>query len=58
MNRIDRAIAERIKKGNLPTAFDGWDRADREICGTLVTRPYDYTKRGGIVIFEYDDKKR
>lgn len=56
MNRIDKAIAIRIRQGNLPTAYDGWDRADREICGTLVTRPFDYTKRGGLVIFEYEER--
>lgn len=58
MNRIDKAIAERIRKGNLPTAFDGWDRADREVCGTLVTRPFDYTKRGGMVIFEHEEPNK
>ena len=57
MNRIDKAIARRIAKGNLPTAYDGWDKADREIAGTLVTRPYDYTKRGGLIIFEHDERK-
>lgn len=52
MNRIDKAIAMRIKKRPLPTAYDGWDKTDREIAGTLNTKPDDYTKRGGMVIFE------
>ena len=57
MNRIDKAIAMRMKRNPLPTAYDGWDKADREIAGTLNTAPFDYTKRGGIVIFEYERRK-
>lgn len=57
MNRIDKAIANRIKRRPLPTAYDGWDKADREIAGTLNTKPDDYTKRGGLVIFEHEEQQ-
>lgn len=40
----------------MPTAFDPWDNADREICGTLTAKPFDYTKKGQIVIFEYEER--
>ena len=53
MNRADKRIRSRIERvGALPTAYDPWDDADREISGTILTKPYDYTKKGGIVIFE------
>lgn len=53
MNRADKRIAERIKRGGLlPTAYDPWDDADREVCGALTTHPDAYTKRGVMVIFE------
>ena len=52
MNRIDKAIARRIRLGNLPTAYNGWDRTDYEISCTILTKPNDYTKRGGLIIFE------
>ncbi len=55
MNRADKKIAERIARGSLPTAYDPWDDADREISGTLTTKPSDYTKKGGMVIFEYGE---
>lgn len=40
----------------MPTAFDPWNNADREICGTLVAKPFDYTKKGQILIFEYEER--
>lgn len=56
MNRADRKIAERIARGgSLPTAYDPWHDADREISETLTTNPSDYTKKGGMVIFEYGE---
>ncbi len=56
MNRMDRRIAERIKRGGtLPTAYTPWDDADREFCNTLLTKPTDYTKKGGMIIFERDE---
>ena len=55
MNRIEKAIALRIRRKPLPTAFDGWDEADREIAGTLITNAFDHLKRGGIVIFEENE---
>ena len=51
-NRMEKIIKERVRKGNLPTAYDCWDRTDREIAGTLNTKPYDHTKRGGLIVFE------
>jgi len=30
---------------------------DREISGTVLTKPYDYTKKGQIVIFEHEKRK-
>lgn len=56
MNRAGRKIAERIARGSLPTAYDPWDDADREISGTLMTKPSDYTKKGGMVIFEHEER--
>lgn len=59
MNRADKRIAERIKRGGqLPTAYDPWDDADREVCGTIRTAPYDYTKKAGLVIFEQTEDTR
>ncbi len=55
MNRMGPAIAERIAKGDLPTAFDPWDRADREICPAITTRMYDHTQRGSVVIFAEEE---
>ena len=56
MNRCDKNIALRIHKGGrLHVGYSPWDNADREICGTIVTTAFDYTKRGQIVIFEYED---
>lgn len=57
MNRVDRKIAERIARGSLPTAYAPWDDADREISCTLTTKPSDYTKKGGMVIFEYEEQQ-
>lgn len=57
MNRMDRRIAMRIYRGKLPTAYDAWDYADREICDALNVKSYDYTKRGGLVIFDDDEKR-
>ena len=57
MNRIDKAIAERIKKGNLPTAFDGWDKTDlSKTAMAITTRGGDYMRRGQMVIFEYENQ--
>lgn len=57
MNRAEKKIAERIARGGaMPTAFDPWDNADREILGTLLTKPHDYTKKGQVVIFEYEER--
>lgn len=58
MNRIEKAIALRIRRKPLPTAFDGWDKADREIAGTLITNAFDHLKRGGLVIFEDNEDER
>lgn len=55
MNECDKNIAKRIARGGrLPTAFSPWTNSDLEICGTLTTKPFDYTRRGQIVIFEYE----
>lgn len=55
MNRADKAIAERIRKGGeLPIAFNAWHREDcPKVCPSLLTKAYDYTKTGGMVIFEH-----
>lgn len=59
MNKADRKIAERLARGgSLPTAYDPWDDADREISGTLTTTPSDYTKKGAMVIFEYEKRNK
>lgn len=58
MNRMVKRIAERIKKGLLPTAYDPWNDADREVCGTIRTAPYDYTKKAGLIIFEQTEDTR
>lgn len=53
MNRIDKRIATRVRRGKLPLAYSGWDGKDvSKICPCLTTKPYDYTRMGGIVIFE------
>ena len=38
----------------MPTAYDPWHDADIEISATLMTMPFDYTKKGGMVIFEHE----
>lgn len=59
MNMADKRIVDRLLRGGLlPTAYDPWDDADREIAGTIMTRPFDYTKKGTVVIFEYERKER
>lgn len=55
MNRCEKNIALRIHKGDLPAGYSPYDDADREICGTITTTAFDYTKRGQIVIFEYEE---
>ena len=54
MNKADKRIAARLLRGGLPTAYDPWYDADREIVGTILTRPYDYTRKGVVVIFEHE----
>lgn len=59
MNRADARIAKRLARGDrMPTAYCPWGDADHEICGTLTTKPFDYTKRGQIVIFEHDERRK
>lgn len=58
MNRADRKIAERIARGSLPTAYDPWHDVDCEISVTLTTKTSDYTKKRGMVIFEYGKEKQ
>ena len=48
LNRIDKAICKRVFTKPLPTAYDGWDRADVNAnATTFTTKPNDYTKRWG-----------
>ena len=55
MNRADKKIIQRLLKGGtLPTAYDPWTDLDMEICKTILTKSYDYTKTGGLVILEYE----
>lgn len=57
MNRADVRIAKRLARGGaMPTAYDPWDDADREICGTISTKPFDYTRKGQILIFEHEQR--
>ena len=58
LNRIDKAICKRVFTKPLPTAYDGWDRADVNANATaFTTKPNDYMKRGGVIIFYEQEEK-